>query len=360
MKNIYKSIVYIAAAIAMAGCAKQMPEGTNTAEKRYFDAWLYLEYKGALKPVWNGKELSGPDAAYNGIYIVNETPGNGETVVEDGYAIVEYRSYDLKGNLTEFSDSTAASQMGSYNPATYYGPEVWLTYKEAIPAGVREAMLGMKAGGSKKVIIPSWFMTYSSYDTTKEFFEHSGDFSDMIYEFTIKDFTKDISKWETRKIEDYMIDTYGTGVIFDNDTTGYYMISNKTYPSDTLAFPKDTTIYINYTGKLLNGLVFDTTSERVAKDNDIYSSTKDYSPVMIKWSETAGEISMGSDETTVIPGFSRTLWKMRYSKKNPDWKDSVTGIFTSSFGYGYNGSGSSIPSYAPLIFEIEVVDKPAE
>ena len=28
-------------------------------------------------------------------------------------------------------------------------------------------------------------------------------------------------------------------------------------PSDTTSFPKDTTIYINYTGRLLNGLVFD-------------------------------------------------------------------------------------------------------
>jgi FKBP-type peptidyl-prolyl cis-trans isomerase len=35
----------------------------------------------------------------------------------------------------------------------------------------------------------------------------------------------------------------------------------------------------------------------------------------------------------------------------------AVGVFYSPLGYSYNGSGS-IPAYAPLVFEIEIVDKP--
>ena len=35
-----------------------------------------------------------------------------------------------------------------------------------------------------------------------------------------------------------------------------------------------------------------------------------------------------------------------------------SGIFIESLGYGYSGSGSSIPAYAPLRFDVELVEKP--
>ncbi len=36
------------------------------------------------------------------------------------------------------------------------------------------------------------------------------------------------------------------------------------------------------------------------------------------------------------------------------------GIFWSDLGYGKSGSGNSIPAYSPLVFEIEIVEKPEE
>ena len=36
------------------------------------------------------------------------------------------------------------------------------------------------------------------------------------------------------------------------------------------------------------------------------------------------------------------------------------GMFFSAYGYDYSGSGNTIPAYAPLVFEIEIVDKPKE
>ena len=71
----------------------------------------------------------------------------------------------------------------------------------------------------------------------------------------------------------------------------------------------------------------------------------------IHWGEEYSNITMGSDKSTIIEGFALTLWQMRAMEKG-------VGVFYSNLGYNYSGSGSSIPGYAPLIFEIELVEKP--
>ena len=119
----------------------------------------------------------------------------------------------------------------------------------------------------------------------------------------------------------------------------------------TTSGSNDTTIYINYVGRLLNGNVFDTNVERVAQDNGLSGGT--YEPVAIQWGDSYYELQMGdeSSSSSVIQGFAMTLWRMHPFGK-------AIGIFYSNLGYGYSGSGSSIPAYSPLMFEIEIVEKP--
>ena len=353
MKNIYKSILYVAAAVVIASCAKAVGEGTNVEKKRYFDAWMSLNYP-ELKPSWDGKESS------TGVYIMPEyeVEGTGLEVKKEGFALVEYTQYDLDGNILEFTDSIVARQLGSYDPTSYYGPTWLVTYDEAIPSGLLNAMTGMKVGGHRRVIIPSWMMTYTAYNKPEEYLKHSCDFSSSIYDFTIKDFADTVDRWEIDSVERYIVKNYEELAAFSNDTLGFYFRHDKTCPEDVKSLAKDTTIYINYTGKLLNGLVFDTTSERIAKDNNLYDPEKDYAPVRITMNEDHSEITMGDDESEVIPGFSMTLSHLQYSPSDDTWKDSAKGIFISALGYSYSGSGAAIPAYAPLIFEIEIVDKP--
>ena len=198
------------------------------------------------------------------------------------------------------------------------------------------------------------------YDTVEEYLGNASDYSNTIYEFTVKDFTDSIDVWQADSIERYIIKEYSSLATFSNDTTGFYFKRNGSLPESAKEFPSDTTIYINYTGKLLNGLVFDTTDEKIAKDNNIYSASKEYTPVRINWANSYSEITMGSSSSTVIQGFAMTLWRMRCAPDGGYWKDKCTGIFYSNLGYGYSGSGSSIPGYAPLIFEIEIVDEPKD
>ena len=63
-----------------------------------------------------------------------------------------------------------------------------------MPAGVSELLVGMKVGGHRKAIIPSWLMSYATYETEEEYLEVSTDMSNTIYDVTVTDFTEDITE----------------------------------------------------------------------------------------------------------------------------------------------------------------------
>lgn len=358
MRNICKSIIYIIAALFIAGCAKIAEDGANDAARRYFYAWMKLNHP-ELKATWKGVE----QADSNGIFLFpdEEVVGTGATVTNKGYAIVDYTVRELDGTYTAYTSKETALQLGKYKPATYYGSRVMLTMDQTIYAGLQEVLVGMKVGGKRKAIIPSWFLTYSQYDNAADYLKEATDNSNTLYEIEVKDFTDSIDVWQIDTIKKYINKKYadvGGISAFSNDTTGYYARHDVTLPNNVKTFKVDTTIYISYVGKLLNGHVFDTNNEKVAKDNDIYDGTRSYEPVKIKWGETENDLTMGDEGSSVIAGFAKTLWKLRYVERNPSWKDKCTGIFFSPLGYGYNGSGDAIPGYSPLVFEIEVVDEP--
>ena len=356
MKKIHRLIPYIIIAAAIAACAKASTESANEANKRHLDAWISIKYPG-LTPQWKGQE--DPD----GLYVIpSETKaGTGVEVTNNGYAIVTYTTTDLEGNITAYTDAETALQMGTYDSTYYYGPEVWLTKDSTIPAGVQDAIVGMKAGGSKKIIVPSWLMTYSTYSSAKEYLNTSSTYANTIYSFTVEDFTEDINEWQIEKIKGRINEYYGGIESFNQDirldTTGFYFKSLEQQNAEPVAFKSDTTIYINYTGRLLNGRMFDTNVERTAKDNGLYSEGRTYGPVKIQWGESVSDITMNG--SSVVSGFAMALWNLN-DLGDSGKMDKGIGIFYSPLGYGTSSSGYSIPAYAPLVFEIEIVPAPEE
>ena len=338
MNKIIKTAAYILAGFVVLSCAKAVKTGPNEAEQRYFNAWMSQNHPG-VQPTGLG------------IYILEEEDGTGATVKEDGFIYADYVTTDLEGNITSYTDKQTAKQLGKYDTTSFYGPKVMSTTEGTMPAGLAEALIGMKEGGRKKVIIPSWLMSHMVYDTEEEYLASSSSSASTIYDITVRTYTDSIQLHEINLIEDYIKKNpqiFNSKMV--NDTTGFYYQPLSENIS-TEKFEKDTTIYINYTGRLLNGLVFDTTIEKVAKDNGIYSSSRTYGPTEVNWGEKYDDLTLGSSKSTVIPGFALTLWHMHPMEKG-------MGVFYSPLGYSFNGSGSSIPGYAPLIFEIEIVAKP--
>ncbi len=338
MNRILKTALYIAIAFAAFSCAKAVEEAPNEANIRYFNSWMKLNHPNA-RPTGLG------------IYVLEEEEGTGPDIVKkDGFVILDYIVTDLEGNISEYTDKHTAKQLGTYDTTYYYGPKVMTTIEQTLPAGVADALIGMKTGGRKKVIIPSWLMSYYAYSTEQEYIDNASTSSSAIYDITVHEFADTITNFEISRIEKYIAENADIFKNVENDTTGFYFQTLEEGQKDE-KFEGDTTIYINYTGKLLNGLVFDTTIEKIAKDNGIYSSSRTYEPASVKWSENWSEITLRG--SSVVSGFALTL-----SHMNPMGKG--IGIFYSPMGYSNSGNGRSIPGYMPLVFEIETVEKPED
>lgn len=344
-----KNILYICICVSLlltSGCAKQVTPGVNDANKRFFDAWIAIN-------VENPEEKK----TEKGVYILESTePESGASVTTDGYTIVNYVISDLEGNISSYTDEQTARQLGEHDPTTYYGPQVLTTTPQTIRAGVYEGIKNAKVGSKKTFVVPSWLMSYKNFATEAEYLGLESEYSHSIYQMEIVDYTSDINAWQYAQIArtisqaDFMDGIFQGTTADDSTSLGFYFKQIKKIETPK-EFPTDTTIYINYTGRLLNGLVFDTTIENVAKDHHLYVEGKTYGPTAVKWGEKHSDITLGS--SSVVGGFSKTLWQMA----NCAAGSKGVGVFYSVLGYGYSGSGN-IPGYAPLVFEIEFVEKP--
>ena len=336
-------LTLLAAACLVSACAVEQTESSNEDDKAYLEAWLHVHY---------------PDIAAtgSGIYILDEDINEDtEALGTSGYAFVTYTTSGLDGNITDTSDSLVAKQLGSsyYDKSYYYGPRVWTLGADRIYKGVTDMLADMTIGSDRTALIPGWLLTLRSFGTLDEYIETITGNSPVIYTVHVHGKTDDIIQWQLDSLDRFS-DLYLDGM--DSTSYGFYYKQLKK-PLDDTDLHKDTTIYINYTGRLLNGQVFDTTIKDTAKVHNIYSPSRVYEPISILMNAEMSEITMSSSSessgSTPITGFCQTLWQMGPMEKG-------AGIFYSGLGYGASGSGSSIPEYAPLIFEIELVEQPEE
>ena len=322
----------------LSGCAKESSVDTSNIDKEYLKAWIGANHPGA-------------SASGRGIYILEDEPGSGAAVTDDDfYLFVEYTSTDLEGNVSATSSKKLSQQIGSYSPTNYYGDQIVMKDETYTQVGVLDLLDGMRIGGKRVGVIPGWLnVVLKDYNN-----KVSG--SNSIYTITLKDKTKDITSWEIDTLSRYVA-IHMPGV--DSTFYGYYCKTLKE-PTSSKTFTSDTTYYINYTGRLLNGQVFDTTVEDTAKVYGFYSSKKSYQPTKVtppSGDDDFTKVTIGgsdsSEGVTVVDGFAYCLSKLRPYEK-------VVCAFYSQLGYGYSGHGSTIPKFAPIVFEIEVVDKPSD
>lgn len=98
------------------------------------------------------------------------------------------------------------------------------------------------------------------------------------------------------------------------------------------------TVKVEYTGKLLNGEVFDSSIESVAKENDIYNEGRTYEP-----------LEFVHDQGMMIPGFDEGV---AYLGEGGE----AQLFIPSPLGYGERAAGEKIQPFSILVFDIKVVE----
>lgn len=99
------------------------------------------------------------------------------------------------------------------------------------------------------------------------------------------------------------------------------------------------TVFVNYTGKLLDGQIFDTSIASVAQQAGLNEPGRTFEPI---------KFPVGDKQ--VIPGWDEGLLLLNEGSK-------ATFIIPSSLAYGEQGSpdGSAIPPFSTLVFNVELV-----
>jgi FKBP-type peptidyl-prolyl cis-trans isomerase FkpA len=97
-------------------------------------------------------------------------------------------------------------------------------------------------------------------------------------------------------------------------------------------------VSINYSGYLLNGKYFDTSVEKVAKEQNLFSEGRPYQPIELNAAQ--GQVIQGWDEAMLLmnKGSKMTVW------------------IPSTLAYGPNKRSEDIVENSILVFDMEMVD----
>jgi FKBP-type peptidyl-prolyl cis-trans isomerase FkpA len=113
-----------------------------------------------------------------------------------------------------------------------------------------------------------------------------------------------------------------------------YMVTSAGSGANAKAYD---TVLVNYTGRLLDGKVFDSSVAEVAKASGLEQPGRTYEPI---------RFLVGNQE--VIPGWDEGLLLLNEGSK-------ATFIIPSALAYGERGSPPVIRPFSPLVFDVELV-----
>jgi FKBP-type peptidyl-prolyl cis-trans isomerase len=301
-------------------------EGRQKAEKEKAEKFKNEEPAKIQAYLTKNNVTVAPSAS--GVYVITQNPGSGRSISKTDFVKINL-------TVTTIEGKKVFSTLDQNQPISFeYG-------KPFDTKGFDEAVATMKKGSKATVLVPSamGFGEQGRKDQSGQ--DMIAPYSPVVYDIEVLDLktkaenekaVKDEAAAAKKAADEAMskepslIQKY----IQDNKITakpsasGLYYIE-KVAGKGVKAKAGDK-VKVHYTGKLLNGKVFDSSLER--KPATPFEFTIGQGQVIPGWDEGISLMSAGGKATLLIP---------------------------SKLGYGERGAGADIPAYSPLVFDIELI-----
>jgi len=281
-------------------------------EQRRADSTMAAEQIGKdeqlLKDYFKKNNIKATRTA-SGLYYTISQQATGANIAPGQMASVNYTGRLLNGNVFDSNTDSAYKHVEPFNLTVGKGQVI---------KGWDEGLQLMGKGTKGTLYIPSG-LAYGRQDRSPQIPANSI----LVFDMEIVDVTDQASQ-DDKLIQEYLKQNNITNAI-KTPSGLYYTISQKGLGGNPTKGKKVT---MNYTGKLLNGNVFDSNTDPKFGHVKPFEFTLGMGQVIKGWDEGVALLQIGSKGTFFIP---------------------------SGLGYGPNAMGAKIPANSVLLFDVELV-----
>ncbi len=294
MKFTYSLIIAFCFGFLFLSCNKTIDTASDNA---------LAENKTAIKNYINSKNLKNVVETASGLnytYLVQNNTGIKPNIGDE--ITIHYKLFRVTDGVVIDSSDRAKAKPLSF---AYTGKTVLI--------GMEEVFNFMKKGERMVLLMPNNLAYGPQTSSTVPAYSAIGVDMEMVNVRTEPQQIKDYVAKRIATLQDSILKR----IVKDSTSSGLRIVKTTITTKPLVA--NGATVKLNYIGKLLSGTEFD-----------------------------AGTFSFVLGSGTTIKGFDEGVSKMRIGEK-------ALIVFPSAIGYGPAGSGTTIPPYAPLAFEIEIV-----
>lgn len=313
--KLFRFLPFLAAVpMLFTSCADEKGVNNETIERNLLDAYMVVNYddNGIPRPAQ-------ADLGY--YYIPLKSGGSTDVPREEQWIRYDYTITKQDGTVVTTSSADVAKVNNFFSYFTHFAPNYSLF--EAIKAntskGVADAMKNhMKSGDSIRLILPPFL--------AGTFTPSNNPGKPVIIDVAVRDVVPSPVSREQSDLLAYVNANFSATTV---DTVGLYIGELIPYSGtdklDTIILKDGYTIEFLYTGKFIDGYMFETNVADTAKAHDVYVFGE-YKKLSCK---------LGEDDKNYPKGLIRALKKMKVGST------SVT-LFTSEWSKGASGA---IPQY---------------